>query len=90
MIQSDKVKVSSTSKTCDKSDLFQPLGCCYSKNRDQPNNNPRDLKRHRQMVKPIRPPESHRDEIRMEGESLLNRYEKEGEKEEKVGCQTPR
>jgi len=35
-------------------------------------------------------PEALRDEIRAEGESLLNRYHKEGEKEEEMGYQTPR
>ncbi len=35
-------------------------------------------------------PEFLRDEIRKEAEGLLNRNEKEGEKEEEMGYQTPR
>jgi len=35
-------------------------------------------------------PESLREEIRTEVETMLNRYEREGEKEEEIGSQTPR
>jgi predicted DNA-binding transcriptional regulator YafY len=35
-------------------------------------------------------PDFLRDEIWTEAESVLNKYEKEEEKEEEMGCQTPR
>jgi hypothetical protein len=97
------VKISPTSKTFDKSDfgnlsiskrllkttVDEAVTSLYS------DENWRPLKRSRSSKTP---PEGKnnasvgilRGQNPDGGESLLNWYEKEGEKEEKVGCQTPR